>query len=501
MQQLKDIDSLSEIEEFTHKDYRILSCFNELFKSIHTQGISRMFNACKLKGFNGFSLFQALFVLPFVDKHNVHQLVRSGINDRIDCKEDTFYRFLNNPQIPWRRIHQSFFLQIIKLIDRQKNQMDSFTEDSTPRCFILDDTILPKTGKCIEKIGKVHDHTKHKHVLGIKALVSGLWDGKIFLPFSFSLHHESGKNNKRGLREKDLLAQYSKGRDALSPSLRRINELGISKIEMAIRMLKYFFRLKTDVRYVLMDSWFVCEEILQAVKKQANSSGSPLDVIGMLKMNRMVHTTGSKRGKSLSLLANQNSRTKQIKRCKKFNCHYLKFNGTCRGVEATFFLVRMIGQQNWRCIISTDQSLSFVKAMEIYSVRWTIEVFFKEAKQHLYFGKCQSNDFDAHIATNTISCMNYMALAVKKRFNDYETIGLLFRKWKNQMLTQTLIQRIWKMLKKILSTALAELGVDWVKFLNKIILDLDLLQKIHTQFLKIFSFDYSLEALDTKCET
>jgi len=144
-----------------------------------------MLSAFKLKGFNGFALFQVLFVLPFVDKHNVHQLVKSKINDRMDCRKDTLYRFLNNPKIPWRKIHQSFFLQIQNLIDRQKNQMDSFTEDSTLKCFILDDTILPKTGKRIEKIGKVYDHTKHMFVPGIKALVSGRWDGKIFLPFSF----------------------------------------------------------------------------------------------------------------------------------------------------------------------------------------------------------------------------------------------------------------------------------------------------------------------------
>jgi len=93
MQQFNDGDSLSGIEEFAYKDYRTLSCFNELFKCIHPQGLLRMLNACKLKGFNGFALFQVLFFLPFVDKHNVHQLVRSRINDWIDGRIDTLYRF------------------------------------------------------------------------------------------------------------------------------------------------------------------------------------------------------------------------------------------------------------------------------------------------------------------------------------------------------------------------------------------------------------------------
>ena len=39
--------------------------------------------------------------------------------------------------------------------------------------------------------------------------------------------------------------------------------------------------------------------------------------------------------------------------------------------------------------------------MEIYSIRWTIEVFFREAKQQLGLGKCKSRDFDAQIASIT----------------------------------------------------------------------------------------------------
>jgi hypothetical protein len=44
--------------------------------------------------------------------------------------------------------------------------------------------------------------------------------------------------------------------------------------------------------------------------------------------------------------------------------------------------------------------------VEIYQTHWTIEVFFKESKQLLGFGKCQSNDFDAQIADSTINAVN-----------------------------------------------------------------------------------------------
>jgi len=49
-------------------------------------------------------------------------------------------------------------------------------------------------------------------------------------------------------------------------------------------------------------------------------------------------------------------------------------------------------------VFTTDTNLSFKKLVEHYQVRWTIEVFIKEAKGLLNLGGCQSSNFDAQIA-------------------------------------------------------------------------------------------------------
>ena len=80
--------------------------------------------------------------------------------------------------------------------------------------------------------------------------------------------------------------------------------------------------------------------------------------------------------------------------------------------------------------------------MKQYQIRWSIEVFFKDCKQNLHLNSCQSTDFDANIAHISIVFMNYMILSLRKRIDDYETLGGIFREIKEQMLERILLQQI-----------------------------------------------------------
>ena len=115
------------------------------------------------------------------------------------------------------------------------------------------------------------------------------------------------------------------------------------------------------------------------------------------------------------------------KRCRKWNVRYFETVVHYEGIgDVKLYICRFPYQKKWRVFISTDTSLDFVKMMEIYSVRWTVEVMFRELKQHLQLGKCQSRDFDAQIASVTISMILYMFLSYFRRMNAYETMGGLF---------------------------------------------------------------------------
>ena len=110
-------------------------------------------------------------------------------------------------------------------------------------------------------------------------------------------------------------------------------------------------------------------------------------------------------------------------------------------------------------ILTTDASLSYLQAMELYQIRWTIEVFFKESKQYLNLGGCQSTNFEAQIADTTITMIQYILLTLRKRFDDYESRGEIFRTAGEEMLERRLHVGLWELLITIMKIIIETLNV------------------------------------------
>jgi len=89
--------------------------------------------------------------------------------------------------------------------------------------------------------------------------------------------------------------------------------------------------------------------------------------------------------------------------------------------------------------------------IEIYQIRWTIEVFFKESKQLLGLGRCQSNDFDAQIAAATITMLQHILLTMKYRIENYESMQGLFSEIGEAAIQQRLDRRLWGLFIEILN--------------------------------------------------
>ena len=103
--------------------------------------------------------------------------------------------------------------------------------------------------------------------------------------------------------------------------------------------------------------------------------------------------------------------------------------------------------------------MTFVKAFEVYQIRWNIEVLNKECKQYLGLGKCFGRDFDEQIADCTLCFLTYITMALEKRFSEYETMGELFTDMEEDLMALTLWKRVLACIKRLLEVLCEHLGV------------------------------------------
>ena len=70
----------------------------------------------------------------------------------------------------------------------------------------------------------------------------------------------------------------------------------------------------------------------------------------------------------------------------------------------------------------------------------------------LNLGGCQSSNFDAQIADTTITMIAYILLAFRFRYDNYETMGGLFRAISAETLRKTLDIRLWELFIDLVKT-------------------------------------------------
>lgn len=200
--------------------------------------------------------------------------------------------------------------------------------------------------------------------------------------------------------------------------------------EMITRAIKEGFKAE----YTLTDSWFFCKGLVDLMFQK------DIHLISGVKMGKL---TFNYQGKDYSPKALLNICKAKAKYNRKLKIHYIELIIKYNGHSVKLFFIRYGRQKKWRIILTTNTKLSFQQTLEIYQIRWSIEVFFKEMKQYLGLEKCQSRDFDAHVAHTTLAMITYLALALKKRVNCHQTLGQLFRGVKSELLELTIAQKVW----------------------------------------------------------
>ncbi len=448
-------EDTTEIKRVLEKhQYSITNIICDVMKTFKLNSIIRKAGFEKQEGYSVVEIMALMIMLPLMLLKSVNSFYKSDFQQVTEMKKDAIYRLKNNEKIAWRTILYGVAKQFQKLTNPKK----VVAENSA---FIIDDTTDARVGRRIENVSYIFDHVAGKKgsKLGFKHLMLGHFDGKSFIPLDFSIHSE------RALRGKQRKEQYKKHCVPGSSGEKRRKECTVDKITNALAMIKRAVKHGWMAKYVLADSWFSSKEFIQTIRQIKNKEMHV--VCGIRKDKRKYSYKGTKLN-AQELHATLKKEGKE-KRCRKRNTRYFEVVVQYEGVgDVTLYLCRFPYQKQWRLFLSTDTSLSFLAMMELYATRWTIEVFFKEMKQHLRLGQCQSRDFDAQIAHVTTCCILYTFLAYFRRVNAYESLGGLFEGIVTEMVEKNLAQRLWDLFEELLQvvlTSLAESGsVDLAQF-------------------------------------
>ena len=432
----------------------ILEAFSKLLESLNLDskilGGNKHHN-CKL---TNLQLFQIVVLLPFFAIKGFSHYPASALSRMFGGKKDILYSFMAQDNIDWRSI---IYRITTKLITRVAMRKD-FKKSHLPTVLICDDSDLPKSGMRMESIGKIFSHVHQRCILGYKALMLCWSDGRTQLMLDASLHGEKGKveGKEQGLTAKQRATRFNRQRAEDSHIAKRKEEYFMSKGERLIEMVKRAIRSKVPFEYLLVDSWFTCTGLVEFVSK----CHKPFHLLGMAKMGNTKYETSAWGDLSAKAIVAKLKSSKSTKYTRRYGCHYATIDVTLSGRPIRLFFCRSSKNAGWKVLLTTDRKLDFMRAYEIYSMRWAIEVFFADSKRLLSLAKCSAQDFASQIAHVSLVMIRYNMLASIKRFNDYETIGALFSDIYGGVHELTVVEQIWAIILEVVAVIAELLGVD-----------------------------------------
>lgn len=394
----------------------------------------------------------------------------------ISLGKDVLYKIKNSPLINWRSL-------LLRSADNGLKGLDIVSDVYKPwtlPCFIIDDTDLVKRGRAIEFIGKIYSHVFHKCNLGFKSLNLCYWSGKNLLHLDFTFHKEFGKDGSQGLKSNERKRRFTKKRTKGSFGLQRAMEADTKKPDQVVNMLRRAVAKGFNASYVLCDSWFFNTKLIEFCV------GNNLHLVSRPKFNNWKYTFEGQNYTIGELVKKMQHKKAYKKWNRELMTHYMKLPVQFGGKNLSlFFYKERRRNSQWQAVVSTDKRIGAIQAYKIYQNRWAIEVSFKELKQHLGYGKCQSRDFDAHISDATHALMAYNYLSHLKALQNYTTIGGIFAEISKQWVKPSIMDKFWNHIYTLM-TQIAELfEISLSDLIDKLNADMSIFSKCSLIFDKM----------------
>jgi SRSO17 transposase len=301
------------------------------------------------------------------------------------------YRHLDGRDIPHRSRFNNFLnvgrwqTQAVLQMKAMEMLQALWPQAGDTVALIIDDSKKQKRGQAMEAVNWIHDPLSGKSVRGHQYVTATLRFRGHTIPWGIRLYIK--KNDCRPLKH-----PFKK------------------TTQLAAELIKEFTPPEGVRVLVLFDSYYLCPTVVKACRRQQ------FHFVSTLKSNRNLYKNGRKLkagGYGPRLLRRSRKKTYRINKTK----GYVKYTY----VDAGWLNVSDLGQlhvifsrKNKESkvlgIVTDDPKLSARQMIQTYDDRWSIEVFFKDSKQHLGLGQYQNVSYAAAVTHLHLVCFAYALL-------------------------------------------------------------------------------------------
>ena len=289
----------------------------------------------------------------------------AGLNRAIPGSKDpsSTFRFIAKMDWDEEQVEQIRW-ELLSRRTRRALQAVGRKGEAVPVFLAIDDTLVEKTGKKMEGVSYHYDHCTGRNVLGYVWVTGHLVVMGQSYPVSWKMYLRQGICEELG-----------------RPFL--------SKPELAAAILRAFQPLPGTQTYVLTDSWYPSQELLNLCEERG------FHLISAVKSNRKFRAAGHNR----QVRQWVHSLPKRTFGFVTVDATYYKVWASIgrlgSGHRVKLVINRTLDTKGWRYVVSTDLSLTPRTIIAYYRMRWEVEIFYRTAKQSLGWADFQMRDLFA----------------------------------------------------------------------------------------------------------
>jgi len=390
----------------------------------------------------------ALLVWPLLKAKSLHCFC-AELCQILAGKVSVLYDFLGREDVNWRGVAAELARRVYR-----GNDLGTRSQCA----LVVDDTSQARAGRKVQGTSCYFDHTEGRTRKGHQVLHLGLAGEKGFLPIEAQI-----VMGEKGRIDKPKDKPFRDQRSAAARDMRRAGEH--SKHALFRDMLRRAVRAGFRAAYVLGDAWFGCKENIACCLE--------LELTALFQMKRglLTYRYHGRDYTAHQLYGLVQRRLRPANRRARFKTASLVVSlnlETDNGQPARWVEVRLVfsapvratSADTWVVFLCTNVALSDAKILEVYALRWSVEVYFKEIKQHLGFLKEQSGRYELACASVHLAALRYLLLFEAMLRAGQLTYGEIRDRESGRLQTLTYAALLWQFFRALIEGALEGLVRD-----------------------------------------